>query len=375
MPHKRKGIRCLNCQEPLTARDNFCNICGQENDNRNVSFWELITDFIEENLGVDSKLLRSLVPFLLRPGKLTQSFVSGQRKLYVPPLRLYLVCSLLCFVLFSFSTNQENSIIQSIDDERNTAGLSMPEVRRLDSIDFVSTRGQKLKQYDSLLVVAQRQKDTAKIRRYKAKYVAWDTSEFVYDAKINFIFGGSKPDFSFDKVRFQTDSVPDERYLDSTGWPRNWFTLRAIHQARRIGKSNQDVGNLAQFMVDNASTAAFVMVPLLALFLKALYFRRGIKYVAHLVHVLHLQGFLFLMISVYMVIFLASGKHVGVDILPYMWLGVALITLVYSAISIKVIHQQNWWITILKLIGLLVAFMISMVIVVIPLTAASFLFF
>jgi hypothetical protein len=359
----------------LTARDNFCNICGQENDNRNVSFWELITDFIEENLGVDSKLLRSLVPFLLRPGKLTQSFVSGQRKLYVPPLRLYLVCSLLCFVLFSFSTNQENSIIQSIDDERNTAGLSMPEVRRLDSIDFVSTRGQKLKLYDSLLVVAQRQKDTAKIRRYKAKYVAWDTSEFVYDAKINFIFGGSKPDFSFDKVRFQTDSVPDERYLDSTGWPRNWFTLRAIHQARRIGKSNQDVGNLAQFMVDNASTAAFVMVPLLALFLKALYFRRGIKYVAHLVHVLHLQGFLFLMISVYMVIFLASGKHVGVDILPYMWLGVALITLVYSAISIKVIHQQNWWITILKLIGLLVAFMISMVIVVIPLTAASFLFF
>ena len=168
MPHKRKGIRCLNCQEPLTARDNFCNICGQENDNRNVSFWELITDFIEENLGIDSKLLRSLVPFLLRPGKLTQSFISGQRKLYVPPLRLYLVCSLLCFVLFSFSTNRENAIIQSVDDERNTAGLSMPEVRRLDSLDFVTTKGQKLKQYDSLLVVARQQNDTAKIRRYKA---------------------------------------------------------------------------------------------------------------------------------------------------------------------------------------------------------------
>ncbi|HET9473089.1 MAG TPA: DUF3667 domain-containing protein, partial [Steroidobacteraceae bacterium] len=47
----------------------------------------------------DSRLWRTLGYLLARPGRLTSEFFAGRRVRYLPPFRLYLVISLLFFVI------------------------------------------------------------------------------------------------------------------------------------------------------------------------------------------------------------------------------------------------------------------------------------
>jgi hypothetical protein len=51
----------------------------------------------------DSRLWRTLWLLWFKPGKLTQEFVVGRRAAYLPPFRLYLVLSVIFFLVASFS--------------------------------------------------------------------------------------------------------------------------------------------------------------------------------------------------------------------------------------------------------------------------------
>ncbi len=90
---------CGNCSEPLTGQ--YCHHCGQRDRSRMISLWELVRDLIGDLFEVDSRLWRSLVPLLVRPGKLTREYLAGRRVHYTPPLRMYLVLSILFFVIAS----------------------------------------------------------------------------------------------------------------------------------------------------------------------------------------------------------------------------------------------------------------------------------
>jgi Protein of unknown function (DUF3667) len=51
----------------------------------------------------DSRLRRTLAPLICCPGLLTQQYLLGRRASYLPPFRLYVVLSVLFFLVFSFS--------------------------------------------------------------------------------------------------------------------------------------------------------------------------------------------------------------------------------------------------------------------------------
>lgn len=86
---------CLNCGEKLLGE--FCWRCGQEAVDLRRPLRDLASDFFDDVLNLDSKLLRTIGPLLLRPGRLTREYVTGRRAPYVKPLRLYLVAALLAF--------------------------------------------------------------------------------------------------------------------------------------------------------------------------------------------------------------------------------------------------------------------------------------
>ncbi|MGI9293917.1 MAG: DUF3667 domain-containing protein [Pseudomonadales bacterium] len=73
---------------------------------RIITLWMLLREVIGDVLDIDSRLWRSLIPLIFRPGHLTAEYLRGRRMLYIPPFRLYLVLSLIFFLL------------NSIDDER-----------------------------------------------------------------------------------------------------------------------------------------------------------------------------------------------------------------------------------------------------------------
>jgi len=89
--------RCLNCGAPLI--DTFCSSCGQRNRRRLPTVLELIGELVGEVLEYDSRFWKTLWPLLRRPGFLTREFIEGRRVKFLPPVRMFLVLSIVFFGL------------------------------------------------------------------------------------------------------------------------------------------------------------------------------------------------------------------------------------------------------------------------------------
>ncbi len=68
---------------------------------RRLTIGALSHDVINDLANLDSRVWRTLIALLLKPGKLTNEFIAGRRTFYLPPFRLYLVLSLVFFLLLS----------------------------------------------------------------------------------------------------------------------------------------------------------------------------------------------------------------------------------------------------------------------------------
>lgn len=90
---------CLNCQAVLTGP--YCAQCGQKVESRLLPFGQLVLDFLGDTLTFDARVFRTLKPLFVKPGHLTREYVTGRRVRYVPPLRLYIVTSLVLFAAMS----------------------------------------------------------------------------------------------------------------------------------------------------------------------------------------------------------------------------------------------------------------------------------
>jgi hypothetical protein len=91
------ATRCLNCGAPLTGA--FCAACGQRAVPPHPTAKELVGDAYDELLGWDGKLARTIRLLLTQPGELTRAVIEGQRTRYVRAVRLYLMCSVLFFLV------------------------------------------------------------------------------------------------------------------------------------------------------------------------------------------------------------------------------------------------------------------------------------
>lgn len=96
---RRKGSECLNCHAALVQNENYCPNCGQENHNKQVSTSMLLNDFLTDYIAFDSKLFKSIIPLLTKPGVITEEFLDGKRQKYIPPIRVFLFLSFVYFGL------------------------------------------------------------------------------------------------------------------------------------------------------------------------------------------------------------------------------------------------------------------------------------
>ena len=94
------SAHCRNCNTPLLG--SYCHICGQKELNFQRPFYSLMVEALRETLDVDGRLARTLGTLIVKPGVLTQSYLAGRRQQYTPPLRLYLVVSLLFFLIIAW---------------------------------------------------------------------------------------------------------------------------------------------------------------------------------------------------------------------------------------------------------------------------------
>jgi hypothetical protein len=126
--------RCKNCDAVLLGR--FCSNCSQAANVHVPTTMELVHELLEGITHSDSRLWRTLTTLWFKPGKLTAEFIAGRRVAYLPPFRLYLVLSVILFLMFSFIHTSGEAI--KFDDAMKPTGASAPAAKRISSCDDVN---------------------------------------------------------------------------------------------------------------------------------------------------------------------------------------------------------------------------------------------
>lgn len=131
---------CGNCGAALSGP--FCSHCGQRAKSPIVSFREFTGDALDGLLSVDSRIWRTIIPLLFKPGVLTRDYLAGRRERYLPPFRTYLIMSLLFFMVASiFGTDWEVNVV---DDEPSPADVQNSDVDTRNNNERNSFSCQKL---------------------------------------------------------------------------------------------------------------------------------------------------------------------------------------------------------------------------------------
>lgn len=130
---------CRNCDAPLTGP--YCAQCGQHARESARSLGALLHDAWHVVTHVDGRFWATLRLLLLRPSELTLEYFAEHRARYVPPVRLYLVISIVFFGLASLTSHfrtapvvaaqggQPQAVADRVALERN-AGQAALEARQ-----------------------------------------------------------------------------------------------------------------------------------------------------------------------------------------------------------------------------------------------------
>jgi hypothetical protein len=124
--------RCKNCNALLLGR--FCVNCSQAADVHVPSTVELLHEMLEGLTHSDSRLWRTLKLLWFKPGMLTREFVAGRRVAYLPPFRLYLILSIVFFLIASF-VHPTGQLVQFNDAAAPAAASS--DLTGCQNADFI----------------------------------------------------------------------------------------------------------------------------------------------------------------------------------------------------------------------------------------------
>ncbi|HKP74051.1 MAG TPA: DUF3667 domain-containing protein [Longimicrobiaceae bacterium] len=90
---------CLNCGDPTPG--NYCRTCGQRKVEVHVSLGRMLMEALDDQFSINSALPRTLGALVARPGHLTREYMTGRIVRYIPPFRLYLITSVVFFLVLS----------------------------------------------------------------------------------------------------------------------------------------------------------------------------------------------------------------------------------------------------------------------------------
>ena len=267
------GATCANCGAAL--RGEYCSACGQHRIVPMRSLWHLLVDAAEDLTHTDSRLWRTLGSLALRPGRLLREYEAGRRARYLPPFRLYLVLSIVCFALATASP-QHTYVVHLQPGGKNTA------------------------------------------------------------------LGASAEDLDSEHVCGTDYNGPGARAV------QQFMQQRCPELLRDGGKS------LAAEFMHNVPRAMFLFLPLLALFMKAMYWRPRRYYVEHWLFLLYAQSFIFLLFIIGML-----GGYLLPELLSsVLTLGLFLYAIYYLFASLRGAYRQSRAWTALKFALLCTAYLL-----------------
>lgn len=336
-----RADHCLNCNTQLNIEsDNFCPSCGQLNNTKKETAVGLVKELVEEFLHLDSKVIRSLVPLLFKPGFLTVDYINGKRARYFHPVRMFLIVTVIMFIVGGFSSNKEDKIAKS---KKQMASADSSNVDN----DTLNLRADSTYTFNT---------ETLQFEREESNKTGINNANFYW---------------SFGSVKIQRDTL--QRYLDkgitepsvlmdTFKIEKTFFNTIFFSQAIKSQLAGKE--KIFDYYKHKLPWLFFSLMPVFAFVLYLFYIRRKIFFVDHLIFAFHLHSATFMINTIQDLITWLTPLNSA--ILSYY-------IPIYYFISLKKVYGQSIPKTIFKGIGIGIFYFILGLVVLLLVAGIMFL--
>lgn len=296
---KRKArpplTHCENCGAALTGP--YCAQCGQPAVDYRRSFGSLLADAADAFFNFDARFFQSFGLLLAKPWRLTNEFVEGKRARHVHPLRVYLIASVLFFLVINFLSRDSHLKAGESADGETTLNLAEPVATPEPGLDFSFSSS-----------------PPPPLPPLRPAPTPQD------------IFAG----------------MEKEHNRSPFG---QWVTSRA---KEKIGPTGDRGDLFLKALIQNIAPMVLCCIPLFALVLKILYVFKKRFYIEHLVFALHTHAFIFLSTVIIIGIGFFLAWAVPPALTPIVCTFLSFVVVAQLLFAIRKVYGQKWLATLCK---------------------------
>lgn len=390
---------CANCGTALAGE--YCHHCGQYAHNPLTSFRHAVEDVFESFWHLDGRIFRTLRELFV-PGRVARSYLAGHRVRYIPPLRLFVILSLLTFFVGRLVLHADVSPIRTDGVERGFAqAQTVEEVRKREAELLApieaAEQARTAPGVDASLIAARVRiqgeaatrivelREQAEARKPAANAAPADAGAATQSARTAAQAGAADAsragaatpageadpaaaanDAERDGSRVWTAGDGDTPFVcrfngkawhatDNPvrvawlpGFAETWFNKRVGRACENLREADRNGERLFQQFLGAVPTALFLLMPVFALLLKLCFLGSGRSYLEHLVVALYSHCFLLLML---LTLFLlagagnagAAGWATGIG-----YAAVWVFMPIYLWLMQRRVYGGGWWINALR---------------------------
>lgn len=313
---------CANCGTALNGP--YCSNCGQKASDLHRPFWWIAGEFLDSVFGYDSRTFRTIWLLFAEPGEFTRRYNAGQRASLLPPFRLFLVATVVFFVTLQLT------------------GLAMVAFK---------TRTISIASLPPEAVEAIKKQEGAKITVENEGKISVVTIElFVPASAVEHPKVSDQQRLGAAEVRKAFEVESAGATADEAGWLR-WIEAKGKRIAEGYERALADPIKLNGPLNVWLPRLMLVLVPIFALLLALMHWWPRVFLIEHLVFSIHIHTVLFVALSLVALTaaFLGSAS--------FLW-AVWLLLIVYLWMAVYRVYGRSWWLTTLKVTGLLMVYSI-----------------
>ena len=322
------SARCLNCGTELKGP--FCYYCGQPDRNFMRFFPVLLRDLMEDMFDLDSRFMRTIKPLLFKPGRLTRDYMEGRRFRYAPPMRLYIFSSIVFFLLAALLS---------------TDSIKIANVGNTDGIVRITTHSEEERQMvnDALDNLPANIREQIDVDQTLADAAKTGQDEFKFDTE----------DFEFNGEPWNRETNPVD-----IQWLPDWINDRINDEIEESPDKARQINENPNLIIDKVfdilPATMFVLLPVVALIFKIWYLLAKRYYMEHLIFSLHNHSFLFVSLTLILLVNLAAamsvnyGYQAAAGVAEWVAIAIGIWIPLYLLISLRVVYQQSWLVTLGK---------------------------
>lgn len=319
---------CLNCGAALN--ESFCARCGQKEHEVKRPLTGLLKELLHAIFELDGRAYRTIFFLFCKPAYLSREYIDGRRASFTPPLRLFLILSIIFFFMLSAI-----SLIQTLDSSLSGEADTSSEFFVLENSNDE------------------------------------DTSEGIDGEQVTLSEENRE---GIDQVIEFINSIVIPSLNEETN--ANLVAFLSNQAQTNFGRILDDPVDFFYGSLDYITFFMLLMMPFLAMILKLLYFFSKRFYVEHMILTLHNHTFLILAMIIRSPLTLLGEGTVTI-VSPLASLASALLAIwmvVYLYLSLKVYFGQGYLLTTFKFITATISYGILLAIGLAVFMALFFIF-